>query len=130
MSTSRDLAERTFDDLWQGIGSGRWDSFFAALADDVEMWIPAGAQTAPIRGKEAVMDFFSTHVRAIFPAGLRLVEVIQRTIGANSAVFEARVEGQRADGIPYRNRVAITLDFRAGKLASYREYAGTDRTAN
>ena len=77
-------------------------------------------------------EFFN-YVGTVYPDGLEITELLRRTVSGNTAVFEFKDEGRmsiRGKDLPYKNRVAISLDFENGKIKHYREYFGSDGKSN
>ena len=118
------VADRAFDGLVQGLATGRWDAFFDLLSDDFTFWFPTGKYLGEHKGKTQAMEFFR-YVSSAFPGGIKVVEVMRRSGGGSTFVYEFRDEGTLR-GEPYRNRVAISLDVCGDKICGYREYFGSD----
>lgn len=122
------VARQAFEHLKEGLATGRWDPFFAMLADDFTFWFPSGKYLGLHRGKATAMEFFR-YVSASFPGGIRVVEVLRETGSGQTFVFEFRDEGMLR-GEPYKNRVALSLDVCGDKICGYREYFGSDGKVN
>jgi ketosteroid isomerase-like protein len=122
------VADRAFDGLTQGLATGTWDPFFDLLSDDFTFWFPTGKYLGEHKGKARAMEFFR-YVSSAFPGGIKVVEVMRRSGGGNTFVYEFRDEGTLR-GEPYKNRVAISLDVCGDKICGYREYFGSDGKIN
>jgi ketosteroid isomerase-like protein len=122
------VADRGFDRLTHGLATGQWEGFFDLLDDDFSFWFPTGKYLGEHRGKPQAMEFFR-YVSSAFPGGIRVVEVLRRSGGGNTFVYEFRDEGTLR-GEPYKNRVAISLDVCGDKICGYREYFGSDGKTN
>ena len=122
------VADRAFDGLTQGLATGRWEPFFDLLADDFTFWFPTGKYLGEHKGKAQAMEFFG-YVSSAFPSGIKVVEVLRRSGGGTTFVYEFRDEGMLR-GEPYKNRVAISLDVCGQKICGYREYFGSDGKTN
>jgi ketosteroid isomerase-like protein len=121
---SAEVARAAFDAFTRGLATGDWSGWLALLADDFTFWFPTGRYHGLNEGKARAAEFFAYVTQAFGPGGL---EVMLDRVTANetTAVFEFRDQGTLR-GEPYRNRVAISLDVRDGKVAAYREYFGSD----
>jgi ketosteroid isomerase-like protein len=128
LDTPKVVADKAFDGLTQGLATGRWDAFFAMLTDDFTFWFPTGKYLGQHQGKAQAEEFFK-YVSTAFPQGLRVTEVLRRSGGGTTFVYEFRDEGQLR-GEPYKNRVAISLDVCGDKICGYREYFGSDGKTN
>ncbi|MCX6550670.1 MAG: nuclear transport factor 2 family protein [Acidobacteria bacterium] len=122
------VADKAFEGLTQGLATGKWDGFFALLADDFTFWFPTGKYLGQHQGKAQAIEFFS-YVSSAFPQGLRVTEVMRRSGSGQTFVYEFRDEGSLR-GEPYKNRVAISLDVCGDKICGYREYFGSDGKTN
>ena len=122
------VADRAFDGLTQGLASGKWEPFFDLLSDDFTFWFPTGKYLGEHKGKTQAMEFFR-YVSSAFPGGIKVVEVMRRSGGGNTFVYEFRDEGTLR-GEPYKNRVAISLDVCGDRICGYREYFGSDGKVN
>jgi ketosteroid isomerase-like protein len=118
------VADQAFGYLKDALATGKWDPFFGLLADNFEFWFPTGKYIGHHQGKAEAMEFFR-YVSTAFPAGLRVTEVLHRSGGGTTFVFEFVDEGSLR-GEPYQNRVAISLDVCGAKICGYREYFGSD----
>ncbi len=98
------------------------------LTDDFEFYFPVGQYHGPHQGKAKAQEFFS-YVREVYQQGLHVVELLRITANEQTIVFEFRDEGLLR-GELYRNRVTVSWDIRDGKIASYREYFGSDGKSN
>ncbi|MBM3791078.1 MAG: nuclear transport factor 2 family protein [Acidobacteria bacterium] len=125
---AREVADRAFENLRQGLETGRWEPFFDLLSDDFTFWFPTGKYLGLHKGKGAAMEFFR-YVSSAFPDGIRVVEVLRQTGTGQTFVYEFRDEGMLR-GEPYKNRVAISLDVCGDKICGYREYFGSDGKIN
>jgi ketosteroid isomerase-like protein len=128
LDTPKAVADKAFDGLTQGLATGKWDAFFALLADDFTFWFPTGKYLGQHQGKAQAVEFFQ-YVSSAFPGGIRVVEVLRRSGSGNTYVYEFRDEGTLR-GEPYKNRVAISLDVCGDKICGYREYFGSDGKTN
>jgi ketosteroid isomerase-like protein len=122
------VADRAFEGLTHGLATGQWDAFFGLLADDITFWFPTGKYLGEHTGKARAMEFFR-YVSSAFPGGIRVTEVLRRTGGGSTFVYEFRDEGTLR-GEPYKNRVAISLDVCGDRICGYREYFGSDGKIN
>jgi ketosteroid isomerase-like protein len=122
------VADQAFAALTRGLETGQWDNWFDLLDDQFTFWFPTGKYLGQHTGKAEAITFFK-YVSSAFPGGLKVVEVMRRTGGGNTFVFEFRDEGQLR-GEPYKNRVAISLDVCGAKICGYREYFGSDGKVN
>ena len=122
------VADRAFDGLTQGLATGKWEPFFDLLSDDFTFWFPTGKYLGEHKGKARAMEFFR-YVSSAFPGGIKVVEVLRRSGGGNTFVYEFRDEGTLR-GEPYKNRVAISLDVCGDRICGYREYFGSDGKIN
>jgi ketosteroid isomerase-like protein len=122
------VADQAFDGLTRGLATGRWEPFFELLADDFTFWFPTGKYLGEHKGKAQAVEFFR-YVSSAFPGGIKVVEVLRRSGGGTTFVYEFRDEGTLR-GEPYRNRVAISLDVCGQKICGYREYFGSDGKIN
>jgi len=122
------VADKAFDGLTHGLATGDWDAFFTLLADDFAFWFPTGKYLGQHQGKAQAMEFF-TYVSGAFPQGIRVTEVLRRSGGGTTFVYEFRDEGLLR-GEPYKNRVAISLDVCGDRICGYREYFGSDGKIN
>ena len=68
-------------------------------------------------------------MREVYSQGLQVVELLRMTANEKTIVFEFRDEGLLR-GEMYRNRVTVSWDIRDGRIASYREYFGSDGKSN
>jgi ketosteroid isomerase-like protein len=127
-TSAKAVADRAFDGLTQGLATGNWDSWFAMLSDDFTFWFPTGKYLGQHKGKAEAMEFYK-YVSTAFPGGLKVTEVVRRSGGATTFVYEFRDEGTLR-GEPYKNRVAISLDVCGSKICGYREYFGSDGKSN
>ena len=128
VATPKNVADQAFDGLRQGLTAGKWDAFFALLADDFTFWFPTGKYLGPHQGKAQAVEFFQ-YVSSAFPGGIRVVKVLRQSGSGNTFVYEFRDEGLLR-GEPYKNRVAISLDVCGDKICGYREYFGSDGKTN
>ena len=128
LDTPRAVADKAFDGLKQGLATGKWEAFFALLADDFTFWFPTGKYLGQHQGKAQAVEFFQ-YVSSAFPGGIHVVEVIRQSGSGNTFVYEFRDEGLLR-GEPYKNRVAISLDVCGTKICGYREYFGSDGKSN
>jgi ketosteroid isomerase-like protein len=119
---------RGFEAFKQGLATGAWDEFLTLLTDDFEMYFPVGQYKGLHRGKDKAQEFF-TYVSEVYSEGLVVVELLRLTASEQTVVFEFRDEGLLR-GELYRNRVTVSWDIRDGKIASYREYFGSDGKSN
>lgn len=120
-----ETAKRAFSRFREGLASGRWDPFTQMLTEDVEVCFPLGEFAGRNRGRDRAKAFFA-HVANTFPQGLT-VELERICQGGQTVMFELRDRGELR-GAPYENRVVIAFDVRGDRIASYREYFGTDGT--
>ncbi len=119
---------RGFEAFKLGLAQGEWQDFLAMLADDFEFYFPAGQYKGHHQGKAKAQEFFS-YVREVYSQGLQVVELLRMTANEKTIVFEFRDEGLLR-GEMYRNRVTVSWDIRDGRIASYREYFGSDGKSN
>ena len=122
--TPQAVADKAFGHLKDALATGAWDPFFAMLDDNFEFWFPTGKFIGRHKGKAEAMDFFR-YVSTAFPGGLRVTDVLHRTGGGTTFVYEFVDEGSLR-GDPYQNRVAISLDVCGARICGYREYFGSD----
>ncbi len=122
------VASRAFGHLRDGLASGNWQPWLDMLADDFSFRFPMGRWRGEHRGRSDAARFCA-YVRSVYPEGLEL-EIDRVTANQDTVVFEFRDWGTLIipDQPPraYRNRVAISLDVRDGRIAAYREYFGSD----
>lgn len=123
----RALAMRAFGHFRDGLATGAWEPWFDLLAEDVVIVFPMGKFKGRHEGKATAIEFFR-YVRSVYPEGLAAtLEFV--TVDGNRAVFEFRSEGTLVLGgerRPYKNRVAVAMEFRDGRVVAYREYFGSD----
>jgi len=124
---TRALATKAFDAFTQGLGTGNWQAFFDLMSDDFTFTFPTGKYLGTHAGKATAMEFFG-YVSKVYPEGLK-VTLDKVTVDGSTAIFEFRDEGTLvlpSGRQPYKNRVAVSMDFKDGKLVAYREYFGSD----
>ena len=117
-------ADQAFAHLRSALATGQWEPFFGLLDDNFEFWFPTGKFIGRHKGKSEAVEFFR-YVSTAFPGGLRVTEVLHRSGGGTTFVYEFVDEGSLR-GEPYQNRVAISLDVCGQKICGYREYFGSD----
>ncbi len=122
------VAQKAFEHFKQGLATGKWQAFFAMLADDFTFTFPQGKYQGSHQGKAIAEEFF-TYVSQTFPAGIHVVEVLRVTGNDKTVIFEFRDEGMLR-GQPYKNRVAVSFDVCGEKICAYREYFGSDGKSN
>jgi ketosteroid isomerase-like protein len=118
-----EVAEKAFQEFTAGLATGDWGAFLVRLSDDFSFWFPVGQYHGSNTGKEKAAEFFQ-YVSETFKPGLQ-VTVDRITANQTTVVFEVRSEGLMR-GEPYKNRVAISFDFRGDQVCAYREYLGSD----
>jgi len=124
---TRALAAKAFGAFTQGLGTGNWQAFFDLMSDDFTFTFPTGKYLGTHTGKATAMEFFG-YVSKVYPEGLK-VTLDRVTVDGGTAIFEFRDEGTLvlpSGKQPYKNRVAVSMDFQDGKLVRYREYFGSD----
>ena len=123
-----DVGRRSFEHFRNGLRTGNWQPWLNVLTDDFTFRFPMGRWRGEHRGKQDAAAFFA-YVRQVYPEGLEL-EVDRVSVGEDTVVFEFRDWGTLVvPGQPpreYRNRGAVSLDVRGDRIASYREYFGSD----
>ncbi len=122
------VAEQAFTHLTRALATGAWDPFFALLADDLTFSFPMGKYLGTHQGKDKAMEFFR-YVSATFPKGILVTEVMRKSGGSTTFVYEFRDEGELR-GEPYKNRVAVSFDVCGARICGYREYFGSDGKTN
>lgn len=123
----REVAMRAFERFRDGLATGAWDPWFEMLADDFTFTFPTGKYLGRHTGKATAIEFFQ-YVRSVYPDGLTLT-LDQITVEGNRALFEFRSEGTLVlptERRPYKNRVAVVMEFRGDRVVAYREYFGSD----
>jgi ketosteroid isomerase-like protein len=126
MST-REVAMRAFERFREGLATGRWAPWFEMLEDDFTFVFPTGKYLGRHTGKAKAVEFFK-YVRSVYPDGLT-VTLDQVTVEGSRALFEFRSEGALVlptERRPYKNRVAVVMEFRGDRVVAYREYFGSD----
>jgi ketosteroid isomerase-like protein len=110
---------------WQanatGHAGGGFDSWLAALAEDVSVWMPLGAFRGENRGKAKAAQICEAIASA--SPNLTYEKPLRVTSKSQTVVIEFEDHGTIA-GFPYRNRIAASFDIKDGKVAQYREYFG------
>lgn len=119
---------RGFEAFKRGLAHGEWQGFLSMLTEDFEFYFPVGQYKGQHQGKAKAQEFFG-YVREVYHQGLHVVELLRMTANEKTIVFEFRDEGMLR-GEMYRNRVTVSWDIRDGKIASYREYFGSDGKSN
>lgn len=117
-------AFRRFGD---GLATGRWQPFLDRLDEAFTFFFPTGRFQGLHRGRSRAAEFFE-YVTSVYPDGL-FVSLDRLTLDGDRAVFEFRSEGTlvlAGERRPYRNRVAVAMQFRGDRIADYREYFGSD----
>ncbi|MEI6666685.1 MAG: nuclear transport factor 2 family protein [Acidobacteriota bacterium] len=122
------VADQAFEGFRQGLATGNWDAWFATLSDDFTFWFPTGKYAGQHQGKAQAIEFYK-YVSTAFPGGIRITEVLRRSGGASTFVYEFRDEGTLR-GEPYKNRVAVSFDVCGDRICGYREYFGSDGKTN
>ena len=122
-----ETAERVFQEFTAGLATGDWGAFLDRLSDDFYFWFPVGQYQGLNTGRVRAAEFFQ-YVSETFKPGLK-VTVDRVTASDTTVVFEVRSEGLMR-GEPYKNRVALSFDFRGEKVCAYREYLGSDGKSN
>lgn len=117
-------AQRAFQTFTHGLATGDWNDFLAMLTDDFHFWFPMGPYKGHQSGKTTMAEFLQ-YVNQTFPQGLTLTQLERVTSSETTVVFEFRDEGYMGDK-PYKNRVAVSFDFRDDQICCYREYFGSD----
>lgn len=126
------VAARAFERFAHGLRTGDWSGFLDMLSEDFTFYFPQGRWLGEHRGRERAAEFFA-YVSRVFPEGLTLT-LDRVSASETSVVFEFRDEGTLVvpgqPPRPYRNRVAVSLDVRDGRISGYREYFGSDGASN
>jgi ketosteroid isomerase-like protein len=122
--TMKELAEIAFQKFANGLATGEWQPYLDLLAQDFVFWFPMGKYQGRNEGKEKATEFFN-YVRTVYPTGL-FATLENMVIGENTVVYEFKDEGLLFGTTEYKNRVAVAMDFKNGKITAYREYFGSD----
>jgi hypothetical protein len=120
-------AHRAFGAFKDGLATGRWQAFLDLLTDDFTLTFPTGKYLGQHTGKATAAEFFA-YVSQVYPEGL-FASLDRLTVDGSRALFEFRSEGMLVlptERRPYRNRVAVAMEFHGDKVARYREYFGSD----
>ena len=121
-SSTEQVAERFIDLHRRGWATGEWGEYLALISDDFTFWMPAG----DVRGKNVGKTAWERYVRSATQAGTRLTISAPQvlTMSGDHFVFESTSEGLLFGKVPWKNRVAISVDVRDGKIVGFREYFG------
>lgn len=126
---------QAFERFRRGLRSGEWMDFIDILTDDFTFHFPQGKWRGEHRGKEKALEFFR-YVTSVFPRGITVTSLDRVLVSGDTVMFEFKDEGEMvlpgagAGPKPYRNRVAIAFDFRGEQVSGYREYFGSDGSAD
>lgn len=122
-----------FEKFRRGLLAGEWKGFTDLLTDDFTFCFPQGKWRGEHRGKEKALEFFR-YVTSVFPRGITVTSIDHVLVSGDTVMLEFKDEGemvlQGALPRPYRNRVAIAFDFRGEQVSGYREYFGSDGSAD
>jgi ketosteroid isomerase-like protein len=124
------LAHRAFSAFKDGLATGQWQAFLDMLAGDFTFTFPTGKYRGRHEGKATATEFFA-YVSRVYPDGL-FASLDRLTLDGTRAIYEFRSEGTLVlpnERRPYRNRVAVAMEFRGEQVAAYREYFGSDGTS-
>ena len=131
--TTEEKGRAAFEHFRKGLKTGDWTDFTAQLTDDFTFYFPQGVWRGENRGKDKALEFFP-YVTSVFPGGITVTSVDRFLVSGDTVMIEFKDEGvmvlKGAPPKPYRNRVAIALDFRGEMISGYREYFGSDGTTN
>ena len=122
------VAHQAFEYLMHGLGTGEWNNFLDMLTEDFSFWFPQGKYQGLNIGKQRAKEFFE-YISQELNGVIKLTSTERITSNETTVVFEFRDEGEFM-GIPYKNRIAISLDVREDKICGYREYFGSDGKSN
>lgn len=105
--------------------SRRIDEFVQTWCPDAsyEAALPVPGLPAVVTGRDALHAVFSGLVATAVELGVSDV-VFHQTDDPNVAFLEETMVGRLADGYSYRNRLAIRVTFRDGRIAHMLEYYG------
>lgn len=122
-----------FEKFRHGLRTGDWETFLDLVTDDFTFHFPQGKWRGEHRGKEKARAFFH-YVTSVFPGGITVTSLDRVLASGDTVMFEFKDEGEMvlpgAGPRPYRNRVAIAFDFRGEQISGYREYFGSDGSAD
>lgn len=108
--------------IFDTLGTGSGDAFFAHVADDVD-WTVQG--THPLAGRYRSKAEFRAKTFAklgkILPQGLQL-RVVQVLVSGESAVVELQSMATAKNGLRFDNRYCWVCRFSGGKIAEVRAY--------
>ncbi len=100
------------------------ETFYAALADDVELWFPPTPNTrSPYPGRGAVEGIFRDLIVPMYPQGL-FVRCFHVLAGGTRTAFEQQSCGVRSNGSEYLNSPSICFDMRGGRIQRIWEHWG------
>lgn len=124
---ARSRALEAFRRFGDGLATGEWQPFLDRLDEAFTFFFPTGRFQGLHRGRTRAAEFFA-YVTSVYPDGL-FVSLDRLSLDGDRAVFEFRSEGTlvlAGERRPYRNRVAVAMQFRGDRILDYREYFGSD----
>ena len=131
-TSTEEKGRAAFETFRRGLKTGDWSGFTDLLTDDFTFYFPQGKWHGEHHGKAKALEFFS-YVTSVFPGGITVVSLDRVHGSGDTVMFEFKDEGTMvlpgALPRPYKNRVAIAVDFRGDQVCGYREYFGSDGTS-
>lgn len=124
---ARTRALDAFRRFGDGLATGQWQPFLDRLHEEFTFFFPTGRFQGLHKGRTRAAEFFA-YVASVYPEGL-FVSLDRLSVDGDRAIFEFRSEGTMVlagERRPYRNRVAVAMQFRGDRIADYREYFGSD----
>jgi ketosteroid isomerase-like protein len=126
VSAKGDTPKRRLEFIFSETGSGNWQPFVDALADDAE-WTVIGSTgwQKTYRGKPQILsDLFAPLRRALAPP--RKSHALYMIAEGNMVAVQGQGENATRDGRKYNNTYCWIFAFRDDQVCAITEYADTE----
>jgi len=124
MAAAKNANEKAVLDFFETLSTGDLDALVHHLHEDAS-WEPMVKDipgAALYEGRDAIINDFLAPIRGAFRAGDPKTQVDVMVSDGDRVMVESHATGARADGKPYNNRYAWSLELRGGKILNIREY--------
>jgi uncharacterized protein len=126
MSAAIDTPKGRLQFIFNETGSGNWQPFVEALADDAE-WTVIGSTgwSKTYRGKSQILsDLFAPLQRVLAPP--RKSHALYMIAEGNMVAVQGQGENKTRDGRSYCNTYCYIFAFRGDQVCAITEYADTE----
>lgn len=109
--------------FFESISAGKIDQAFAAVAEDVQWWVP---EELPFSGTKNKQQYFAivNRIQSGFPTGFKLL-VKSMIVEGDRAAVEVESEGTHVNGKRYNNKYHFLIQVQDGKFVAVKEYMNT-----